>query len=63
MCFIAAYPDRWDQSRGWRWQKCFEMAFLQRAPTTQAPLRSPALFLRTLLQQCDDVFGLGQSGK
>jgi len=60
---LKSYPDRWDQSRGWRWQKCFEMAFLQRAPTTQAPLRSPALFLRTLLQQCDDVFGLGQSGK
>jgi len=60
---LKSYPDRWDQSRGWRWQKCHEMAYLQRAPTSQPALRSPTMFLRTLLKQCDDVFGIGQSSK
>ena len=69
VCTVSSgNTEKWTENgRGWRWQKCYEMAFLQRAPaatgSNTATLRSPYLTLDVLLQQCDDVFGLGTSDR
>mmetsp|Transcript_35396 Transcript_35396/g.100220 ORF Transcript_35396/g.100220 Transcript_35396/m.100220 type:complete len:536 (-) Transcript_35396:160-1767(-) len=67
---LTGDPSRWEENgRAWRWQKCYEMAFLQRAPSamasgsTPASMRSPHLTLGSLLQQCDDIFGQGTSAR
>lgn len=44
-------------SRAWRWQKCNEVAYLQPAPQTLAPLRSRHLTLDSLVAQCREIFG------
>jgi len=62
MCFydtecLKNEPKKWQPtSRSWRWQKCNELAYLQSAPTAGS-LRSSALTLDALLQQCRNVFG------
>lgn len=48
--------------RSWRFQKCNENAYLQPAPAKPAlAMRSSHLTLEALLEQCDYVFGEGQS--
>jgi hypothetical protein len=47
--------------RSWRFQKCSELGYLQRAPSNQTSMRSSHLTLRALLDQCDYIFGDGQS--
>ena len=44
--------------RSWRWQKCSQLAYLQAAPASGS-LRSSALTLPALLEQCAYVFGEG----
>lgn len=49
-------------SRSWRFQKCSQLAYLQRAPQASAApsrLRSRRLSLEALLGQCELVFGSG----
>lgn len=46
-------------SRAWRYQKCSQLAYLQRAPrgsAAPARLRSRRLSLEALLEQCEQVF-------
>ena len=45
-------------SRAWRYQKCSELGYLQRAPDSGS-LRSTALTIDALERQCDYVFGPG----
>jgi len=48
--------------RSWRFQKCNELAYLQPAPAKpDVAMRSSHLTLEALLEQCDYVFGEGQS--
>jgi len=47
--------------RSWRFQKCFELGYLQVAPLNQSAMRSSHLTLQALLDQCDYCFGDGQS--
>jgi len=44
-------------SRSWRYQKCGELGYLQRAPAD--PLRARQLTLGALERQCDYIFGPG----
>ena len=47
-------------SRSWRFEKCSEVAYLQRAPGLgQRRLRSHRLTLAALLHQCEHIFGPG----
>ena len=55
-------------SRSWRFEKCSEVAYLQRQPTSEshpAPLalRSRRLTLDALLAQCEHVFGDGTAAR
>merc|ERR1712194_650481 len=44
--------------RSWRWQKCTQLAYLQSAPE-HLSVRSKALTIDVLLDQCEYVFGDG----
>lgn len=61
-CIINPTIDDTDSmafnSRAWRWQKCSQVAYLQRAPDSD-PLRSTLLTLDVLFDQCDYIFGNG----
>lgn len=55
----AALKDeaRWDtNSRSWRWQTCYEVAWFNTAPV-QGSIRSTKVDLEYHLQQCKEVFG------
>jgi len=64
---LRGEPSRWGENgRAWRWQKCSQVAYLQRAPAGDAaapPLRSPHLTLRSLERQCDRIFGAGTAAR
>ena len=49
-------PSRWENSRSWRWQKCYQLAYFQVAPTTKS-LRSSLVDLKYHEQQCQAAFG------
>ena len=56
-CLHTGPEEKWQPTaRSWRWQKCTQMAYLQRAPA-HAPVRSPNLTLKALELQCEQVFG------
>ena len=61
--FVFAYHlglrvGRWQPtSRGWRWQKCYELAYFQIAPPTGS-IRSARITLQYHLDQCVAIFGI-----
>jgi hypothetical protein len=51
-------PERWDgNSRAWRWQTCYQVAWFNTAPT-EGSIRSARVNLEYHLQQCAQVFGM-----
>lgn len=49
-------PSQWQPtSRSWRWQKCFELAYLQSAPKEGA-IRSQKVSIDALIDQCRAAF-------
>jgi len=56
-CLHLGPAQRWQPTaRSWRWQKCTQLAYLQRAPAKGA-VRSKHLDLKALELQCMQVFG------
>lgn len=57
-CVANGPANKWvgGSDRLWRWQTCSELAYLQSAPAVGS-LRSKALTIEVLLEQCDEMFG------
>jgi len=52
-----ADPERWDvNSRSWRWQTCYEVAWFNTAPPSGS-LRAQSVDLAYHLEQCAQIFG------
>jgi pimeloyl-ACP methyl ester carboxylesterase len=56
-----ADPARWDtNSRSWRWQTCYQVAWFNTAPA-QGSIRSQRVNLDYHLKQCEHIFGYKMS--
>eukprot|EP00605_Chrysophyceae_sp_TOSAG23-4_P001196 GSChrysophyteH1.ASY1.ANO1.1305.1 assembled CDS len=53
-----ADPKRWDvNSRSWRWQTCYQVAWFNTAPA-RGSIRSERVNLEYHLAQCEEIFGI-----